>query len=115
MNFYRQFNQFIGEYLLHQYEEERTILPTLAQHFSHENLVGVMIAFMTFRQGHDPEKVKGFIGSVTQSLTATELGALFDSMKTYAPPPVFQNICEFSKEVFKPEIWSSLEKGGFHG
>jgi len=110
LDFYRAFNKFIGEYLIHIHEEEEIILPILAKDYSYESQLGVMISFMCFRHHKDPEKIKNFISSMIDSLNLGEIKILFKSMKAHTPAVIFQRVCEFSKKVLDPEIWLEIEK-----
>ena len=110
LNFYRGFNKFIGEYLLHLDDEEQKILPILEEHFSAEELLGVMIAYKTFREGHHPEKVKEYIKSMAGSLNISALQDLFVSLKRHAPDAIFKNACDLSKAVIDPGLWVQVER-----
>jgi hemerythrin-like domain-containing protein len=110
LKFYRLFNQFIGEYLLHLDAEEQKILSILDQHYFAEELLGVMIAYKSFREGDEPEKVKGFIQSMTATLNEVELQRLYSSIKRNAPRPIFDKACSFSREIIDLARWVQVEK-----
>jgi len=109
LHFYRLFNQFIGDYLLHLDAEERRILTILDEHCSAEELIGVMIAYKTFREGHEPQKVIEFIKSTVTPLDIDSLKRLYASIKRHAPETVFVNACSLSKDVIDPTVWRQIE------
>lgn len=110
LNFYRIFNRFIGEYLLHLDEEERKILPVLDVHFSAEELIGVMFAYKTYREGHEPKKVREYIHSMLQPLTIRAMVSLYASIKKHTSQTLFLKVCDLSEAVIEPTQWAQIEK-----
>jgi hypothetical protein len=110
LNFYRRFNRFIAEYLLHLAEEEQNILSVLNEHYLAEELIGVMVAFKTYREGHVTENVKAFIQTMTHPLSIDSLNLIYVSIKKHVPQPIFEDVCKLSKEALSAEQWAQVEK-----
>lgn len=110
LTFYRLLNRFIAEYLLHLDAEEQKILPVLEEHFSAEELLGVMITFKTFREGSKPDQVKQFITPMLHALNLTSLINVFESVKRYAPANLFAHVCILGSDIIDPELWQKVQK-----
>jgi hemerythrin-like domain-containing protein len=110
LSFYRLFNQFIGEYLLHLDSEERNILPVLEKHYSAEELLGVMITFKTFREGNKPDQLIQFIKSFIEPLNQNAVCALFLSIKNHTSVELFQQVCHVARQAIEPTLWLQVEK-----
>lgn len=108
--FNRLFNQFIGEYLLHLYVEEHSLLPILEEHYYAHELIGVMIAFKTYREGHKPDELKKFIQSMVEALGVSDLIELFKSIKKHTTDALFKSIWSVSKEALNSVDWLEIKK-----
>lgn len=83
--FYRLFNGFIANYLLHMNEEEQT-MHSLWELAAPPELVGMMMAFLTY--AHKEEANDALQNSLKQ-FNATEKALLFNTVKLMAPADIY--------------------------
>ena len=104
---HRVYNGFLGRYLVHLEEEERTQEEVLWKHLPDEDLQEV---FARFQRERAPEMLRDDLELFLPALSAPELTGMFTGMKLKAPPHVFQFAQGLAEQMTPPAIWAKVRE-----
>jgi hypothetical protein len=106
MKLYHRYSEFVGENLVHMAEEEHVLQPLFHQHYTDEELQGLV---GKVRATLPPEVNLAFLGIMIPALNRQERAKMLGWIKGSTPPQAFQAVMQMAaRPNLTPEDWQDL-------
>jgi hemerythrin-like domain-containing protein len=103
----RSVNNFIAFYLTHLAHEEATVLPATWKHFTDEELVGMRI---DVQRNTPPARFAEWMRWMFPAMNINELVGMFRGLKSHAPQPFYEAMCQVANVSLGEVGWRSLQQ-----
>lgn len=88
LQLYRLFNLMVGEYLVHIFQEENTILDTLWKNYSDLDLTSILVAFKCWTP-HERAMAPLFVKSTLANLSAQQIDYMLQFIQSHLPNDIY--------------------------
>ncbi|MBN1587645.1 MAG: hypothetical protein JW937_09520 [Candidatus Omnitrophica bacterium] len=106
LEFYRSYNFFVAEYLMHLDHDEAKTMAELWKYCSDEELTAQMDAFEDSRGAEDAMQD---LEVLLPALNVHERAAMLAAVRKDEPQEVFEGVCDIAEHVLEPPEWEELK------
>ena len=102
----RTANDLFAYYLSHLSGEDATLTPALWKHYTDEQIIAVRA---NVERHIPPEVFAVWMRWVMPSLNINELTGMFIGLKTGAPAPVLEHMCQLAEKCLNEDRWAAVK------
>ena len=102
---HRELSAFVAGYLLHLLDEETTVMPTIWEHCSDEDLARTRASFL---QAMAPADAALSRRVMLPAMAPSERAGMLTIMRTSAPPPAFTAALDDARALLDDRAWRRL-------
>jgi hypothetical protein len=102
---HRELSAFVAGYLVHLLDEETTVMPTIWEHCTDEELARARASFMRSMSPADASLSRRVM---LPAMAPSERAAVLTTMRASAPPPVFTAALDDARALLDGKAWRRL-------